>query len=148
MKKGKELNVKLNNKFKTYYGTTDNKELKTVYVNISTWIKPRIDLENYLSEISRLRKDIKTGIYQNINPQLFISNHHIVDIDVKDSRITFNKASYLNVEITLFVKNQKSILSNTIKTDMTRFISEILKPIEQSNNFEFNINKNRYGSVV
>ena len=43
MKKGKEVNLKLNKKFKTYYGTIDNKELKTIYVGISTWIKPLVE---------------------------------------------------------------------------------------------------------
>ena len=141
MKKGKELNVKLNKRFKTYYGTIDNKDLKTIYVGVSTWITPLVDLDNYSSVIYQLRKSIKNGVYQNINHQLFRPDHHIISIDVKESRIEFNKSSYLNVEITLFVKNIESILSNTIKTDITRFINGILSSIETSNNFEFNISK-------
>lgn len=148
MKKGKELNVKLNKRFKTYYGTIDNKDLKTIYVGVSTWITPLVDLDNYSSVIYQLRKSIKNGVYQNINHQLFRPDHHIISIDVKESRIEFNKSSYLNVEITLFVKNIESILSNTIKTDITRFINGILSSIETSNNFEFNISKKRNESIL
>ena len=148
MKKGKELNVKLNKRFKTYYGTIDNKDLKTIYVGVSTLITPLVDLDNYSSVIYQLRKSIKNGVYQNINHQLFRPDHHIISIDVKESRIEFNKSSYLNVEITLFVKNIESILSNTIKTDITRFINGILSSIETSNNFEFNISKKRNESIL
>jgi len=148
MKKGKEVNLKLNKKFKTYYGTIDNKELKTIYVGISTWVKPLVDLDNYTLIISHLRKTIKNGVFQNLNSHLFRTDHHIIDIDVKDSRVEFNKSSYLNIEITLFVKGQKSILSNNIKTDMIQFINGILSSLEKLNNLDFKIAKKEYVSTI
>jgi len=148
VKKGKELNVKLNKKFKTYYGTIDNKDLKTIYVGITTWIRPKVDMDNYSSPISHLRKLIQHGVYQYVNWQLFRADHHIIDIDVKDSRIEFNKSSYLKIEITLFVKNKDSILSNLIKTDMVRFINGMVSSIEKSNNFEFTMNKKSHVSTI
>jgi hypothetical protein len=148
MKKGKEVNVKLNKKFKTYYGTIDNKDLKTVYVGISTWVIPLFDLDDYSRHISKIRKKIKTGIYQNINSQLFRNDHHIVDIDIKDSRIEFNKSSYLHVEIILFSKIKESVLSYTIKNDMIRFINGILSSIETSDYFEFVISKKKNVSTI
>lgn len=144
MKKGKELNVKLNKKFKTYYGTIDNKELKTIYVGISTWATPIEEYDDYSFAISSLRQLIKNGVNQNINSQIFKADHHIIDIDIKDSRVALNKSSYLNIEITLFVKNQKSILTNLIRNDMIRFINGILATIEKSNYFEFTSSKIRY----
>lgn len=147
MKTGKEIHVKLNKNFKTYYGTTNNKELKTIYVGISTWITPVAELENYSSYISQLRVLIKNLIYQNINHQLF-KNEYIVDIDVKCPRIEFNKSSYLNIEITLFLKDKDiSILSGVIKNDMTRFINNIVT-MEQCNNFQFAMSKKQYATAA
>lgn len=147
MKTGKEIHVKLNKKFKTYYGTTNNKELKTIYVGISTWITPIEELESYSSYISQLRVLIKNLIYQNINHQLF-KNEYIVDVDVKGSRIEFNKSSYLHIEITLFTKDKDiSILSGHIKNDMIRFINGITA-MEQYNNFQFAISKKQYATAA
>lgn len=141
MKKGKELKLKLNNNFKTYYGTTDNKDLKSVYVGITTWATPLVDLDNYSRTVSQLRQSIKNVIYQNINSQLFKIDHHIIDIDIKDARMTFNKSSYLNIEITLFTKNSGSILSTIMKMDMSRFLTNITNVVEKSNNFRFKTSK-------
>lgn len=147
MKTGKEIHVKLNKNFKTYYGTTNNKELKTIYVGISTWITPIEELESYSSYISQLRVLIKNLIYQNINHQLF-KNEYIVDVDVKGSRIEFNKSSYLHIEITLFTKDKDiSILSGHIKNDMIRFINGITA-MEQCNNFQFAISKKQYATAA
>lgn len=147
MKTGKEIHVKLNKKFKTYYGTTNNKELKTIYVGISTWITPIEELESYSSYISQLRVLIKNLIYQNINHQLF-KNEYIVDVDVKGSRIEFNKSSYLHIEITLFTKDKDiSILSGHIKNDMIRFINGITA-MEHCNNFQFAISKKQYATAA
>lgn len=143
MKKGKELNLKLNDKFKTYYGTIDNKELKSLYISISTWIRPTEDCEKYSNAISQLRSLIKLAITENLNHELFNPNRSIVDVDVKNTRIEFNKSSYLNVEITLFVKNEQSILSDKIKRDMIRFINKILCNIQKSKHFEFAITKKK-----
>jgi hypothetical protein len=148
MKKGKELNVKLNQNFKTYYGTIDNKELKTIYVGVSTWLTPLEDLESYTKSVAFLRNKIKHCVYQNINQQLFKAGHHIVDIDIKESRMFFNKASYLNIEITLFTKNNGSILSTNIKMDMVRFLGLIVNAIEECDNFKFTISKNNYVSIT
>ena len=141
MKKGKEVKVKLNKNFKTYYGTIDNKELKTIYAGITTWITPNDDLDRYSLQIALLRKIIKNCVNQNLNSQLFKFDHHIVDIDVKESRMGFNKASYLNIEITLFVKNGGSILSNIMKLDLIRFLNVIVNTIEKLDKFKYSISK-------
>ena len=76
MKKGKELNVKLNKRFKTYYGTIDNKDLKTIYVGVSTWITPLVDLDNYSSVIYQLRKSIKNWDVTIYPRRLFCTFYH------------------------------------------------------------------------
>ena len=144
MKKGKQLNVKLNPKFKTYYGTIDNKELKTIYVGISTWVMPKIDLDDYSKLISQLRQTVKSGVYQNINSTLFRTDHCIIDFDVKGYRIIYGKPSYLNIEITLFVKDKESILSTIIKNDMIRLLTNITSLITKTDDLEFVLSKKNH----
>lgn len=147
MKKGKELNVKLHEDFKTYYGTIDNKALKTIYAGISTWINPNSMSEEYSSTVSNLRKTIKSDIHKSINHQLFNPERYIIDVDVKDGRVNYNKKSYLNVEVTLFVKNGGSILSDSYKSDMHRFLGSIINTIKSSNNFNFSNKKNKSNQI-
>ena len=142
MKKGKELNVKLHKKFRTSYGTIDNKNLKTIYVKVATWATPENEMEDYSTTILRLRKNIKNCVYQNINHMLFRSDIYIVDIDIKKSRITYNKSSYLSVEITLFVKNEGSTLTGILKSETTRLIGLIIDTIEKYNDFNYSYQKN------
>jgi hypothetical protein len=141
MKKGKELNVKLHEDFKTYYGTIDNKSLKTIYAGISTWITPNVESDEYSSLVSNLRKIIKSNVHRNINYQLFNNEKYIVDVDVKGDRVNFNKKSFLNIEVTLFVKNGGTILSESYKSDMHRFLNTIIGTMRLSNNFKFSNKK-------
>jgi hypothetical protein len=103
-----------------------------------------MEFENYSQPTSKLRRIIKSGVIGSINSNLFYPERHIIDINIKDSRIEFNKRKYLNVEITLFTKIKESILSNIIKDDTIRFINDILTSMEKSNYFEFTVSKKKY----
>ena len=147
MKKGKEINVQLNDEFKTFYGTVNNKELKTIYVGITTWIEPVDDLDDYSRQLSKLRKTIQQCVYQNINPDLFSLTKYIIDVDVKGIRMDFNKQSYLNVNITLFVNNITTIVSDTVRNDITRLMSIIISHIKSVSDFEYKQHKLKYHTV-
>jgi hypothetical protein len=43
MKKGKSVKLNLSNHFKSVYGTVDSKNLKSVYINIQSWVDPKAD---------------------------------------------------------------------------------------------------------
>lgn len=148
MKNGKELKLKLNKNFKTNYGTINNRELKTVYVSISTWVTPTFESDDYTKPILQLKQLIKNGVIQNINPQLFKSEYYIVDIDVKGYRLEYGKSNYLNVEITLFTKNKDSVLSSCIKNDMNRFVNNVVVSMEKSTNFNFTISKQYHDVTI
>ena len=53
MKKGKELEIKLHKDFNTFYGTVDNKNLKTIYIKILAWAEPVEDFDSYGGIISK-----------------------------------------------------------------------------------------------
>ena len=56
MKKGKSCVLKGYKKFKSTYGTVDSKNLKSIYLNLQTWVEPKNvegNWERVISSISR-----------------------------------------------------------------------------------------------
>jgi hypothetical protein len=128
-----------NTNFKIKIGTTDKKSPETVYVELGTYITPKLDKENYKEDINSFEKVTKTFFKKKIkNSDLCDNENFISIIDIANERILFNKKSYL--EIQLFLKNKpefkrekvfktisKEIHDNYV-TDSVSFIeSELLK---------------------
>jgi hypothetical protein len=131
MKKGKELKVKNVKNFNIKYGTVDNKNPKSVYLNLSSWIKPLINDElNYSRIIKDLDKSIRQSVYNFLNlntTSLFFKNYTIVDFDLRKSGIKYGKTSYLSCEVTLYLKNELSVNSIEIKQEIDNIINCIIK---------------------
>lgn len=47
MKKGKSVKMNVSTSFKSMYGTVDSKNLKSLYINIQSWVSPKTELENW-----------------------------------------------------------------------------------------------------
>ena len=47
MKKGKTSKINGFRTFKSQYGTIDSQNLKSIYVNIQTWVEPKDEVENW-----------------------------------------------------------------------------------------------------
>jgi hypothetical protein len=47
MKKGKSVKLNLFNPIKSVYGTVDSKNLKSVYINIQSWVTPKEEYDNW-----------------------------------------------------------------------------------------------------
>lgn len=137
MKKGKELKVKNNKNFNIRYGTVDNKNPKSIYINLSSWITPTSDDEfNYSRIIKNLDKAIRQSIYDFISKKstnLFFKDHTIVDFDLRKSGIKYGKTSYLSCEITLYLRNQISVTSIEVADEINQIINCVIK-----NNFSEN----------
>ena len=73
MKLGKELKLELVPNYKTKIGTVNNKESKSIYINLTAWgeINDINENTNYDSVVSGLRKKIKQNINTNVNKELF-----------------------------------------------------------------------------
>ena len=146
MKNGKELKVKTLKNFNVKYGTVDNKNLKSLYLNISSWIKPLIDDElNYSRIIKNLNKLIRQSTYNFLSTNLnssFFKDHFIVDFDLRKSGIKYGKTSYLSCEITFYLKNETQINSPKIKQEITTIIDYIINnSFHDNNHFSFNKKK-------
>ena len=95
MKRGKEITLNINSNYKIKLGTVDNKNPKSIYINLSAWGEPNDDEEdiNYDTIIKKLRKNIKQNINYNINSDNFYKDKYIVDLDMRSSGIRNKKRS-------------------------------------------------------
>jgi hypothetical protein len=59
MKKGKSVKLNLFNPIKSVYGTVDSKNLKSIYINIQSWVTPKNDDHNWNRVVSSLGREIK-----------------------------------------------------------------------------------------
>ena len=139
MKTGKYLPLGYYQNIKIGYGTVDYKELKTVYIKFKTWILPTEDIDcNYT--MSRTIKKIKTHIF-NLENDLF-QRESIVDLSMKTSSVKTNKTSFMDVEITLFVKGQFDIKEKKVKNIMSGLIKDIIDDDFNNKSF-YNFYKNK-----
>jgi hypothetical protein len=143
LKTGKQMKLDLFKNYKITTGTIDNKNPKAMYITISAWGKPNIDGEiNYSDVIRKLNKQIKSKLFDNLNQTLFEPSRSIVDLDMRNSGISFDKKSYMNCEITLFKLNNFKIQDKKIKEHITEIISSIIESVfDESEYFEFHKTK-------
>jgi hypothetical protein len=127
MKTGKQFKLNLNSNFRTYYGSVDYKKPKSIYLNISSWFSPNTYSDNWDRVIGKLKRKIKYNILETTNPDLFLSNKHIVDLDIRPSGIKENKRSYMNCEITLFLKKEENIKSKNIEGNAEQVLNSIIE---------------------
>jgi len=144
MKLGKEIKLELLNNYKTKIGTVNNKESKSLYINLTAWgqLKELDENLNYDYFLSNIRKKIKQKLNNSLNEELFHSNKYIVDLDMRTSGLSVEKRSFMSCEITLYQKkflplNKPKIIDNT-KTIIKEVIDECLE-----NNSVFTFHKTK-----
>jgi len=134
MKKGKTLKLNGYENIKTTYGTVDFKEFKSLYINIQSWLLPKIESERWDRIVGNFTKDVKQLIHQNINPKLF-SENFILDMDLRSSGILNGKKSFMNMEITLYVRPQQFFKSIEIRNEIKKLVGEINKKSLKTNQY-------------
>lgn len=141
MKKGKSVRINLFNPIKTTYGTVDSKNLKSVYINIQSWVIPKYESENWNRIVGNLSREIKHSVYNSINKNVF-QEKNIVDLDLRTSGILQGKKSFFNLEINLYVNDSLEFKSPEIKDSIKSIVKEIfVRNINQNKHFEFSISK-------
>ena len=142
MKKGKSVKLNLYNPIKSVYGTVDSKNLKSVYINIQSWVTPKFEYDNWNRIVCNLSRDIKHSIYNSINTELF-KEQTIVDLDLRTSGISHGKKSFLNLEVNLYTNQEIDFKSIEIKNSVKQIIKNIFKEnVIQNKYFEFSPSKN------
>ncbi len=143
LKTGKQVKLNLFKNYKITTGTINNKNPKSMYITMSAWGKPKNNSEiNYSYVIKNMNKKIKSLLFNNLNDTLFDSSRCIVDLDMRDSGISYDRKSYMNCEITLFKINDFKIQNKLIKEEIDRIITKIITDVfDESDYFEFYKNK-------
>jgi hypothetical protein len=122
MKLGKEIKLDLLENYKTKVGTVNNKESKSLYINLCAWgqLSELDENLNYDYFLSSIRKKIKQKLSNTLDIELFHNNKYIVDLDMRTSGLSIMKRSFMSCEITLYQKkflplNKPNIIDNTKK---------------------------------
>jgi hypothetical protein len=141
MKVGKYVKLKSNNNVKVGYGTVDFNNFKTLYLRLNSWVMPNSEKNNFREIINKNKRRIKIFFFNSEND--FFKKETIVDLDISVNGIKTNKKSFMNLEITFFIKDsnikfkdkrvKEFILNNSNK------IIEILS--EDDILFNFNLTK-------
>jgi hypothetical protein len=143
MKKGK---TSLLHGFKTakiVYGTVDSIKLKSLYLNIQTWVEPIYECDNWTRTVLNLSRSIKHSIYESINKDIF-NDKFIVDLDLRSSGLNLNKKSFMNLEINFYLTQEDmDFKGNEIKESLQHITKQIFKDNFLDNeNFNFYLTKN------
>ena len=124
MKKGKTSQLKLFSDAKCYYGTVDAKNLKTVYIVLQSWVEPIKEFENWDRATGTMERNIKHILLEVVDPLIF-EKHNIVDLDLRSSGIQKGKRSFMNLEITLYLKNHIDFKSPILRDQVKNIISSV-----------------------
>lgn len=140
MKTGKYISIGEYNNVKIGYGTVDSKNLKTIYLNLKSWVEPKSENDDYDHLINKTRRSIKELIYnlqnENFKPQC------IVDLDIKTKGIKLEKRSFMCLEITLYVEKFLDVKSKNTKNMMKDILERVISEgLTDKNLFNFNKNK-------
>ena len=141
MKKGKSCVVRGYKQIKCSYGTVDSKNLKSIYLNIQSWVKPKTHEESWNRIVSVFNKNIKTNLIEIIDNEL-LNEKFIVDLDLRTSGISVKKRSFMNLEVTLFLKKDIDFKSTELKNSIKNIINYVEKEsFKKSKYFKFYLTK-------
>lgn len=128
MKTGKFISIKTFDNFSTGYGSVNIKNLKSIYVDISSWVIPKSNDKNWKVFFSDLRRKIIFNLKDRLKKSSFFKcDHIIVNLDIKTNGIETNKKSFLHCEITMFIKKQTSITDIKLKDEITYLTKQVIK---------------------
>ena len=134
MKKGKTAKLNGFNDAKVTYGTVDAKEFKSIYLNIQSWVTPKEDFTNWNRIVSNLHRNIKHTVHNNLNNLLFTHNI-IVDLDLRISGMSYGKKSFMNLEVTLFLKKEMDFKDIELKESLRKIAKEVYIEDFKKNNY-------------
>jgi hypothetical protein len=138
MKKGKEVKLKLPYNYNIITGTVDNKNPESIYIQISAWGKLKNENEgDFNKKIRQKSKKVKSKLYEVLDTEQFLPKV-IVDFNMASSGVSFNKRSYMSVELTLFQKKPLPINSEILLPKINQISEKIILDVfETDDDFKF-----------
>jgi hypothetical protein len=142
MKKGKTSQIHGFKTAKIIYGTVDSMSLKSLYLNIQTWVEPIYEANNWTRTVLNMSRGIKHSVYESLDKTIFDTNF-IVDLDLRSSGLTIGKKSFMNLEINFFIiQTDMDFKSDEIKNSLKEIINQIfLDNFLENENFKFYLTK-------
>lgn len=141
MKKGKTSKIIGFPSAKITYGTVDSKNLKSLYLNLQSWVTPIDEYENWERIVSNFSKSIKNSVYEVIDTQIY-KPKYIVDLDLRTSGIVYGKKSFMNLEVTLFLEKELDFKDPQIKDSLKRISRNIyVENFMKNEYFDFAVSK-------
>jgi len=127
MKKGKTSKIAGFRTAKVIYGTVDSFNLRSLYLNIQTWVEPIIDSENWSRVVQNLSRTIKHVVLDSLDKSIF-DDKFIVDLDLRSSGLTLGKKSFLNLEINLYLKEEGiDFKSNSLRGSLKKLSRDVFQ---------------------
>jgi len=135
MKIGKEYILPIYDNYNVSIGTVDFKKPQTIYICISGWVNPKSKEDiNYSRVISKINHEIKSFLF--INNCNHFNNQIIVDLNLRESGIKYNKKSYMCCEITLYQKHDfLPFLSDDLKNILHNKIKKLIDKVFEDNKY-------------
>ena len=142
MKKGKTSQLNGFKTAKVVYGTVDSVNLKSLYLNIQTWVEPFYDCDNWNRTVLNLSRGVKHSVYDSLNNKIF-DTKFIVDLDLRSSGLNLGKKSFMNIEINFFIIEENlDFKSKQIKDSLIKTTNKIQQNNRKKTNRSLK-NKNR-----
>ena len=143
MKKGKSVKLNLFSPIKSVYGTVDSKNLKSLYINIQSWVSPKFEHDNWNRVVGDLNKEIKNSVFNSIDTNLF-KEQSIVDLDLRSSGLSKGKKSFFNLEVNLYTTKELDFKCPELKESVKKIIRNIVKNnVIENEFFTFSISKSK-----
>lgn len=138
MKRGKEIKLNLPYEYNVISGAVDNRNPESIYIQISAWGKPKNkEEENFDSIIKQKSKRVKKKLFEMLDTEQFLPKV-IVDFNMASSGISYEKRSYMSVEMTLFQKDPLPVNSEKLLPTLNKISEKIITDVfEKDEDFKF-----------
>jgi hypothetical protein len=146
MKKGKTSTLTGYKTAKVIYGTVDSINLKSLYLNIQTWVEPNDESKNWFRVVLNMSRNIKHSIFGVIDKKIFDDNF-IVDLDLRSSGLNVGKKSFMNLEINFYLKNDDLDFKGTLIKESLKNITNKIFTDNFLNNEYFNFYLTKKGKI-
>ncbi len=142
--RGTEIKNKKHGNLNVIYGTIDKANPKSLYIKITGWGNTKYYSEerDYASIIKKLNKRISRLIFTDLDCDLFKREKTMVDFDMRDSGITYDKSSFMSCEITLYQQKTLLMSDEVLLESLDYLTKNIIENILNNNEF-FDFFKNK-----
>jgi len=116
--------------FKLKISTTDRKYHNTIYFELSSFIIPLCDTNDYSLDMRSLKAIIREKTGHIIDNTGFFDNNFIINFEVPEKRMNANKSTYMMAQIFLKCRNEE--LLNMEFKQIDSLLEEPLREMEST----------------